>query len=365
MKVFLYVQHLLGIGHLKRASVIARALVRAGCQVTVASGGAPVPGFFPAEIRLLQLAPASAGDASFRTLLDEHGREVDEAWKAQRRQRLLSAFEEEKPDCLLIELFPFGRRQMRFELLPLLEAASAAKPRPLIACSVRDLLQAKPQREAEVLAIVERFFDRVLVHGDPRLAGFELTFSRARELKGKLRYTGYVVQEPAEKGTLGAGEVIVSAGGGAVGRRLLETALAARRLVRGEAPWRVLAGPHGPDLSGMVSSGVVIERARADFPGLLANCHVSISQAGYNTVCETLQARARAVLVPFAGEGESEQALRARLLAERGWAQMLPEVALDAVALASAVERAALHERPPEHAVDLRGAARTAELLLQ
>jgi predicted glycosyltransferase len=143
MKVFLYVQHLLGVGHLKRASVIARALARAGCEVTVASGGAAVPGFFSAEIRLLQLPPASS-DAGFRTLLDERGQEVDEGWKARRRQRLLSAFEEVKPDCLLIELFPFGRRQMRFELVPLLEAASAAKPRPLIACSVRDLLRSPP-----------------------------------------------------------------------------------------------------------------------------------------------------------------------------------------------------------------------------
>ena len=365
MKVFLYVQHLLGIGHLKRASVIAGALARAGGQVTVASGGAAVTGFFPAAVRLLQLPPASAADASFRMLVDERGQEVDQAWKAQRRQRLVSAFEEAKPDCLLIELFPFGRRQMRFELLPLLEAASAAKPRPLIACSVRDLLQAKPQREAEVLALVERFFDRILVHGDPRLAGFELTFSRARELERKLRYTGYVVQERAENSTAGAGEVIVSAGGGAVGRRLLETALAARRLVTGEAPWRVLTGTHGPDLSEMATSGVVIERSRNDFPSLLANCRVSVSQAGYNTVCEVLQARARAVLVPFAGDGESEQTLRARLLSERGWAQMLPEEALDAAALASAVERAASHQRPPEDALDLRGAARTAELLLQ
>lgn len=364
MKVFLYVQHLLGIGHLKRASVIARALARAGCQVTVASGGAAVPGFFGTEIRLLQLPPASAG-ASFRTLIDERGQEVDEAWKARRRQRLLSWFGEDRPDCLLIELFPFGRRQMRFELLPLLEAAAAARPRPLIACSVRDLLQPKPAREAEALATIERFFDRVLVHGDPRLAGFDLTFSRARDLRGKLHYTGYVVQEAPEKSSAGAGEVLVSAGGGAVGRRLLETALAARRLSGSGRAWRVLTGTHGPDLSALATSGVVIERSRADFASLLASCHVSVSQAGYNTVCEALQARARMVLVPFAGDGETEQALRARLLAQRGWAQMLPEETLDAAALAAAVERAGAGRPPPENAVDLRGGARTAELLLR
>jgi predicted glycosyltransferase len=363
MRVFLYVQHLLGIGHLKRASVLARALATAGCDVTVASGGMPRPGFFPPAVRLVQLPPARSPDASFRFLVDEHGRPVDDAWKARRSERLLAAFEEARPQCLLVELFPFGRRQMRFELLPLLEAATAVRPRPLIACSVRDLLQPKPAREPEVLALLDRFFDRVLVHSDPRLAPFGLTFGPAAKLAGKLEYTGYVVETPAIHSHAGEGEVVVSAGGGAVGRRLLETAIAARALSSLRGTWRVLAGAHATALSG--ADGVVVERSRTDFTTLLANAVVSVSQAGYNTVAETLQARARCVLVPFAADGEVEQATRARLLAERGWVQVLSEASLDAVALAAAIERAASMPRPPADAVDLGGAARTAELLLQ
>lgn len=363
MKVFLYVQHLLGIGHLRRAAVIARALARAGCDVTVASGGLPVPGFFASEVRLVQLPPASSPDTSFRRLVDEHGSEVDEAWKTRRRERLLAAFAHAAPDCVVVELFPFGRRQMRFELLPLLEAAAAAKPRPLIACSVRDLLQPKPARDAEVLALVERFFDRVLVHGDPRFAAFDLTFGAAAGLAGKLAYTGYVVGSAVRNGSAGTGEVIVSAGGGAVGRKLLETAIAARPLCSVPGTWRILTGTQGSELG--ATEGVVVERSREDFPTLLANCTVSVSQAGYNTVAETLQAHARSVLVPFAADGEVEQALRARLLAERGWVQTLSEADLDPRRLAAAIELAAAMPRPPADAVDLYGAARTAALLLQ
>lgn len=360
MRVFLYVQHLLGIGHFKRSSVLARALAHAGCDVTVASGGMPLPGLFPAGIALVQLPPASSPDASFKVLVDEHGRPVDEAWKARRRERLLAALAQAAPACVLIELFPFGRRQMRFELLPLLEAAASAQPRPLIACSVRDLLQPKPAREAEVLALVERFFDRVLVHGDPRVAPLDLTFSAAPRLGKKLQYTGYVVDEP-RRSDQGAGEVIVSTGGGAVGRRLLETAVAARRLSSFQGKWRLLTGMHGAPLE--AGQGMVVERARDDFTGLLANCAVSVSQAGYNTVFETLRARARSVLVPFAAGGEAEQGLRARLLAERGWVQTLREDELDPRRLAEAIERAAAMPRPPADAVDFGGAARTAELL--
>ena len=41
----------------------------------------------------------------------------------------------------MIEAFPFGRRQMRFELLPLLDAIAAMTPKPLLVTSVRDILQ--------------------------------------------------------------------------------------------------------------------------------------------------------------------------------------------------------------------------------
>ena len=88
-----------------------------------------------------------------------------------------------------------------------------------------------------------------------------------------------------------------------------------------------------------------------------------MSQAGYNTVMETLSARARAVVVPFAGGGETEQALRARLLAERGLLEVVEEEALRPASLAAAIERAARRPRPAAGAVDLGGAAASARLL--
>ncbi len=361
MKVFFYVQHLLGIGHLKRAWALARALTAAGFDVTLASGGHPVEG-----IPVLQLPPASS-DASFKHLLDEHGKPVDDAWKRRRREALLEAYRGSKADVLLIELFPFGRRQMRFELVPLLDTAKAAPRRPLVVCSVRDLIQPRPAREDEMLECFEHYFDRLLVHGDPRVATFERSFGSAARLAGRLHYTGYVVQEQSQAGEAGTGEVLVSAGGGAVGRRLLETALEARALsaLRG-ATWRVLAGVNAPgfdELAARAPAGVIVERSRNDFTLRLRNCVLSVSQAGYNTVLETLQAGARAVLVPFAGGAESEQTLRATLLAERGLLDVVEEASLTPAVLAAAIDRAAARPRPSAAAIDLDGARASAELL--
>jgi predicted glycosyltransferase len=354
MKAFFYVQHLLGIGHLKRAATIAHALREAGFEVTLASGGAPVEG-----IPVLQLPPA-ASDESFRNLLNEKGEPVDEAWKARRRASLLLAYRESRADVLIVELFPFGRRQMRFELIPLLERAASR----LVVCSVRDILQPKPAREEEALAHFERYFDHVLVHGDPRVATFERSFSRADRLAGRLHYTGYVVQEPVAAGDAGAGEVLVSAGGGAVGRRVLETAIQARPLTAlRDRTWRILAGVNAKELETLQGHGIIVERARSDFIQRLRNCVVSVSQAGYNTVVETLQAGARSVLVPFAGGGEAEQTLRAKLLAGRGLVTMAEEEALTPATLAAAVDQAVAAPRPPAGAVDLGGARRSAQLI--
>ena len=369
MKIFFYVQHLLGIGHLKRAAVLAAALRKHGLEVTLVSGGLPVRGI---EVDI-QLAPASAADLTFRTLLDQAGQPVDDEWKRLRAGALLDAWRAARADVLLVELFPFGRRQMRFELLPLLEdakrlAASSRVRRPLIICSVRDLIQSRPEREAETVALAERFFDRILVHGDPRLGGFERTFGPARQLGKRLHYTGYVVAEAPAAGEHGT-EVLVSAGGGAVGRRLLECAMLARgQTLLSNAPWRVIAGVNCAEsdlraLERLVQPGIALERSRDDFTRLLGRCALSISQAGYNTVAEILQARVLAVLVPFAGGGESEQMLRARLLAEQGVVHVADEATLSPETLAEAVNRAARAPLPPAGVVDLDGARRSAELL--
>jgi len=362
VKVFFHVQHLLGIGHLRRAATLAQALRAAGCDVTLASGGMPVSG-----IPVLQLPPASS-DASFKQLLDERGRPVDDAWKARRRDALLAAWRASDADVLMIELFPFGRRQMRFELLPLLDAAKARARKPLVVCSARDLIQWRPTREPEMLHAFERYFDRLLVHGDPAVARFN--FGLAEKIADRTHYTGYVVAD-LEKKDVGSGEVLVSVGGGAVGGPILEAALAARPLTSLRAhPWRLLAGINAPEaqlasLRDSAGPGVTVERAREDFTARLGNCVLSISQAGYNTVMETLAARARAVIVPFAGGGEAEQTMRSRLLVARGLVEMVEEDALNPRSLAAAIERAAARPRPAPGDIDLDGAAASARLLRQ
>lgn len=370
-RVLIHVQHLLGTGHLQRAALVARALIAEGAAVTLVTGGMPLPGFRLDGGLVVQLPPLRATDASFRTLVGLEDRPLDAALAAERRRLVLETFAQSRPDIVVTETYPFGRRALRFELEPLIEAVRAAAPRPALVASIRDILVAKPD-PAKRRAMVDRFdadYDQVLVHADPRLIRLEASLPEAIEFGDRIHYTGFVAPTTAMAGPgVPSGEVVVSAGGGVVGAALLRAALAARPLTRHAAtPWRLITGRNLPesDFTALVRAagdGVAIERFRADLPALFQRAALSISQAGYNTAVELLQARVPMVLVPFAEAAETEQTLRARLLAEAGMAQMVEADALDPARLADAVDRAQL---PPPLAIDLDGARGSARAILQ
>mgnify|MGYP001475335388 FL=1 len=354
-RVLFYVQHLLGIGHQRRGATLTRAMQDAGLDVTYVSGGHGIPNLDLGAAELVQLPPVRAVDLYFKKLVDENDQPINDAWRERRRDGLLAVWRRVQPHVIVLELYPFGRRQMRFELLPLLDAALASERRPIIASSVRDILVAspKPERLVEMLKRVETYFDHVLVHGDPGLVPFESTFPHAAQIAGKLHYTGYVVDRTGQRGGPGSpgwDEVLVSSGGGAMGDALMRSAIQARaKSTLNGKRWRVLVGVKVPEeeyqalIALAAESGktgdIVVERARGDFPTMLMNCALSISQGGYNTLMECMHAGCRAIIVPYAGGLETEQTLRAELLAKRGVITVLAETELSPGAMAEAVER--------------------------
>lgn len=375
-RIFIHVQYLKGIGHLQRMKLIAEAAASDGLDVHIVSGGLPISGFAPAGVHLHQLPPLQAGPEGFTDLRDERGQRVDEAWRSVRRDRLLALFGELAPDLLLIESFPFGRRQFSFELMPLLEAAHSSSPRPAILCSIRDILQAarKPGRAEETVSRLESFFDAVLVHGDPGFAALGETFTGLQEIENLVHYTGFVAA-PQEAFTALPGtpreEVVVSMGGGAIGPALLDAALEAKPLgALADAPWRLITGPHLPEsdfarLQASGQAGVTVERFRDDFRSLVAAAKLSISYTGYNTVTDLMRAGVPAVLVAYSGEtgGETEQKTRAARLEKCGMAATLSDKEISPESLARAIETALALPRPKKHGLDLDGARKTADLL--
>jgi predicted glycosyltransferase len=116
-------------------------------------------------------------------------------------------------------------------------------------------------------------------------------------------------------------------------------------------------------LTASASANVIVERFRGDFQTLLRNCRLSVSQAGYNTVMELLAAGTRAVVVPFAEGGETEQPVRARLLADRGLLTVVDPEALTPARLAAGIDAADRSARPAV-AFDMAGADGTARAII-
>ena len=374
-RIVFHVQYLKGIGHLQRVRLIAEAAAARGHEVEILSGGLPLTGFAPEGVVLHQLPALQAGPQGFSDLRDAEGAPAGAPYLDARRDRLLQLVRDRRPDVLVIEAFPFGRRQLSFELLPLLEAMGTHTHRPQVVCSVRDILQSprKPGRDAETVQRLRAHFDHVLVHGDPAFADLRETFGMADEIADLLAYSGLVAAPRsafAPDSDTPRGEAVVSIGGGAVGPALLVAALQARsRTALAEAPWRLLAGPNLPEgdfdaLRRQCPEGVTVERFREDFSKRLAAASLSISYAGYNTSLDVMRAGVPAVLVTFTGDGgESEQLFRAKRLAERGLAATLPDNEVSPETLGRAIDDALALTPREVTSLDLEGAAKSAELL--
>jgi predicted glycosyltransferase len=368
--ILIVVTHLLGAGHLTRGTALARALAATGHRVVLVSGGMPQTLISSGDASFVQLPPVRIFGTDFTELIDETGQPVDQARMEARRRLLLETYEKMQPDVVVTELFPFGRRVLADEFLAVLESAEAARPRPLVVCSIRDILiwPKRPGRAEETHARLRRFYDLVLVHGDEELVPLSASWPVDDSIKGLLKSTGYIDDgiQPSIPRTPRRG-IVVAGGSSAAAIPLLRVALEAARGIW-EQPWQVLVGQgvSDPDfrmLQELASAHTSVERARPDYRQRLASSALSISQAGYNTTVDLLRTRPRSILIPFEAGGETEQRLRAKCLEKAGRAIVIAEGELNASRLQAEIRKSLADPLPPVAAVNLDGLVRSISLL--
>jgi predicted glycosyltransferase len=370
-----YCQHSLGLGHLVRSWALAADLSH-DFHVVVLSGG-PLPPGLPPPPGVSTIALPPLGQAGGRLVsLDLH-RSVDEALGV-RRELILDAFRSLRPQVVFIELFPFGRKKFAGELLPLLDAAAGTPgPRPLMLCSVRDILVGRGEDQEEhderARRLADRYFDAILVHGDPALARLEDSFHARAPLRVPVHYTGYVAGARSSLPANGPRrqEIIVSAGGGRVGEQLLRDAVGAHALLwpRELLRMRIIAGPFCPDevwteltSASQQRRGLVVERAVPHLAAEMSRAAVSVSQCGYNTAVDILRTATPALVVPFGDGDEDEQAKRAGRLERLGLLRVLAPDRLSPATLAREILETSRFE-PRRVDVNLDGARSTRRLV--
>lgn len=369
MRILIVVTHLLGTGHLGRALTLGRCFAQAGHAVTVASGGRPAPHLDASGVTLVQLPALASDGTNFARLLDAAGAEADDTLFDARRALLRDTLAGLAPDVLITELYPFGRRVLRHEFLDLLQAAHAMPARPLIFSSIRDILAppSKPARAETVADVIEAQYDGVLVHSDPAVTRLEQSWPVPARIADRLIYTGYVTGPapgPHPEGA-GAGEVLVSTGGGAVGDPIFAAALAAARL-RPDLRFRLLVGGGAARVAQVQAAArretggtVIVEPVRPDFRQMLPGAAASVSMCGYNTAMDLLQTGCPAVIIPFDAGKEVEQGLRAASLAALDGLSSIATADLTGATLAQALDRVMAAPRRQTGGVRFDGAEET------
>jgi predicted glycosyltransferase len=378
MKIIQYCQHVLGVGHLFRSLEISRAL--SAHEVILVTGGPPVETDLPEHVREFRL-PDLQMDQAFKGLFSTAKDLTIEQIKEERQKQLLALFEREKPDLFLVELYPFGRKAFRFELDPVLKALREKRLGPCrVISSVRDILVEKDdhgKHEARVVKTLNRYFDGVLVHGDPDLVEIRETFAPFSEIEIPVEYTGYIACRPSvdaarrirKKMMIGDDEMVIvaSAGGGNVGAPLLKSVIHAfNQLERENCRLQVFTGPFldsqdFDDLQKMATEKAQVDRFTADFTSYLAAADLSVSMGGYNTTMNILATRVPALLWPFSQN--REQRLRAERLADRGLLTVLKDEDLQPDRLAAMMDQKLTQPTRPDVAIDLDGAANTARAI--
>jgi predicted glycosyltransferase len=377
VKIIIYCQHVLGVGHFFRTLEICRALDQH--QVVMVSGGPETPVPLPPHVRRVQL-PELVMDHAFQNLHATDGQSVAQT-RTSRRAMLEELFQEETPDLFLIELYPLGRKAFRDELDPVLAQIKDGRLPPCrVVCSVRDILVEKEDRirhEKRAVDTLNRWFNALLVHADPAVICLDATFDRMADIRIPVAYTGFVASPVRQAGNSAAWKaargmtpeeliIVASAGGGAVGYPLLEAVTRAVHRLPEDWPiqMHIFTGPFmdaadTKKIKQRADYRLHIHRFTDDFPAWLQAADLSISMAGYNTCMNILATGVRALVHPFAQN--REQGLRAKLLEDRRCLGVLSAEDLEPARLAERIARQ-LH-LPRQHGacpVDINGAANTA-----
>jgi predicted glycosyltransferase/glutathione synthase/RimK-type ligase-like ATP-grasp enzyme len=351
-RVSIYSQDSLGLGHLRRNIVIARALLEATADSRVLMfADSPVAPFFEVpermdHVKLPSMRKVTAGCWEATRL------QIDESELIALRANLLcDALLDFRPDLLLVDHMPGGALG---ELIPALKVFKAFNPHSLIVLGLRDILDAQEvikrvwEQEGAYEAL-RRYYDRVLIYGSSEILETDRVYELP-PLRHGAHYCGYVVKRGPVAGVdairqaVGLGKprhVFVSAGGGGDGQSLMRSYVQAVRLlgprvkfgtlmaVGANAPPEILAELEAAARGLPIRVVPFVEHSRSH----MAAADLVVCMAGYNTLSEVLYLKKKALVVPRPGPS-AEQRMRAELFAKRGLIDVLDPTDLSPETLA-------------------------------
>lgn len=344
-----------GLGHVRRNVLIARALLAddAHAEITIVTGVARRPAWLDDPRFNVVAVPSLVKSASGVYRNDAFG--FHDA--LERRSTIFSQLVDRvRPHVIVVDRHPLGTGG---ELTDGLERARATGSSLVL--GLRDVLDEPAAVAREIASApwrrVPELYDAVLVYGERWLCDQVSEYG----LPVEPYYCGWVT-EMASCGPYDPRLVVLAAGGGADGQRVLAlgaTLLASRPYLHAVA----VAGPYAGDDRNQLPDSVTVVRSPNGCMELYRRAGAVVQMGGYNSTFEALAAGIRPIIVPRRSP-RREQAIRASRLAAVGLADVVDDDAEGA-------EVAWLLDRPRRFAPDvlsavdlcLDGATRSARLV--
>jgi len=364
--VLMYAQNGAGLGHMRRSTNVAKAVVAlsATARVVIASRSLVAAGAFelPERCDVLKLpvfAPLGRDASGERRVLAD---EEDPAFGRLRGRLLADVVAELRPRAILVDNEPRG---LGAEMVAALALARREGLAGRIVCGLRDIrgrseyVVEKWRLDGTASALAD-LYDTALVYGDRAFYDTRAEYGLGSVIPIEVVEAGYLFDAEAGRQAEmvradlrlpdAARIVAVTPGSGADGARLLAAYL--DRVVPRLPPDAVsvlVAGPLMPLAEFVALQARASERCRVvrsyDNVSLVAAASAVVCQGGYNSMCEAVHLGRRPLVVPrITRSGEQEE--RAGVFARRGLCDVLRPDDLDGPELARGVMRQL--ERPAE-----------------
>jgi predicted glycosyltransferase len=357
-RILIYSHDTFGLGNIRRMLEIGRHLVQESQQVSVlVITGSPMLHAFriPDRIDYVKLPCLS------RNLDGRYGARnlplTLDALVRLRANLIRSTIADFEPDLILVDKKPFG---VEDELSGALVDLQSGGRRPKLVLLLRDILDSpeatmRVWRKNGYFEAIEAYYDQVLVVGSPEVFDLRREYQFPPFAAAKVKYCGYIArqfgrQTRAEvRHSLGVRDgqplVLVTPGGGEDGHDLINACLSGLKAIPAQHRPRthIVCGPEMADVQRLAieAAAVLPQVSMQDFSddmmSLMDGADVVLAMGGYNTVCELLTLRKRAVLVPRVKPG-IEQHMRAERMAGLGLVRMLHPVGLTPSALMAGLQ---------------------------
>lgn len=294
----------------------------------------------------------------------------DDSMVRLRREVILSTVTKFRPDIFLVDKKPGG---VAGELEDSLKAIYTDLPHTAVVLLLRDILDDAATtidqwKRQSAYDLIERYYQTILVVGMPELYDVRAEYQFPASLWAKVQFCGYLArqsgpetrEEVRQRLRIAESErmILVTAGGGEDGYGLIRTYLEGLAAFRGDVPLKtvVVTGPELAEsyrrevkrLAGQCPEARVIEFTD-EMMNYMNAADVVVSMAGYNTICEILSLRKRAVIVPRV-EPVKEQEIRAERMARLGLFKMIHPARLTPWDLMAAVRSEVEALRTCKHA---------------